>query len=255
LVDLELIPANPAQRAPLPQAPEGRNRYLTPEEWERVFRRCYIPPDKDGNAQAQWLQQAAGLAVALGPRRGELLNVNLPDIDMDSRIILLRRTKNGKTRPAFINDLAMQVLESMGIRERKRRKDRGKLFPGITKEQLSMRFIRACREAGVEDFSFHDLRHTYASQLRMHGADLYDIQRLLGHSDPRMTARYTHLSNAHLDSAAQRLNGVLRLPEPVSETSPGGDQNDGDTASKLGSIVTTALPADQFESKDLGVSC
>jgi site-specific recombinase XerD len=211
-LDLDKIPANPAQRAPLPQAAEGRTRYLTPEQWQAVFSACYIPPDEDGNEQEQWLQQAAGLAVALGTRRGELLEVTLPDIDMQARIVLLRRTKNGKTRPAFINDLAMQVLESMGIEDRKRRKGRGRLFPGVTPEQLSMRFIRACREAGVEDFSLHDLRHTYASHLRMNGADLHDIQKLLGHSDPRMTNRYAHLSNAHLDNTAQRLNGVLTLP-------------------------------------------
>lgn len=225
-LDLEKIPSNPAQRAPLPQAPDGRNRYLTPEQWAKVFEACYIPPNKDGNEQEQWLQQAAGLAVALGTRRSELLFVTLPDIDLDTRIILLRRTKNGKKRPAFINSLAMQVLESMSISERKRRKDRGRLFTEVTPEQLSMRFIRACRDAGVEDFSFHDLRHTYASHLRMNGADLHDIQKLLGHSDPRMTSRYAHLSNEHLDSAAQRLNGVLTLPAPVGETRSDQDQKD-----------------------------
>lgn len=56
-----------------------------------------------------------------------------------------------------------------------------------------MRFIRACRDAGIEDFSFHDLRHTYASHLGMKGADLDDIRCLLGHADLRMTIRYAHL--------------------------------------------------------------
>jgi len=215
-LSLEKIPTNPAQDAPLPQAPEGRNRYLTPEQWHSVFKACYIPTE-DGNESGQWLQEVAALAVSLGTRRGELLAVVVPDIDLDARIILLRRTKNGKTRPAFINDLAMEVLTSMGIRERKERKDRGKLFRGITAEQVSMRFIRACREAGVEDFSFHDLRHSFASHLRMAGADLHDLQILLGHSDPRMTVRYAHLSDEHLAMNAQRLNGVLTLPAPDSE--------------------------------------
>jgi integrase len=212
-LDLEKIPANPAQRAPLPQAPEGRTRYLTNDELHKVLTACQIPPDKDGNEHDQWLQHAAGLAVSLGTRRGELLNVTLPDINLDTRTILLRKTKNGKPRPAFINDLAMQVLESMGIKEKKKQKNRGLLFPDVSPAQLSMRFIRACTDAGVEDFSFHDLRHTYASHLRMNGADLHDIQKMLGHSDPRMTNRYAHLSNEHLDKTAQRLNGVLTLPE------------------------------------------
>ena len=157
------------------------------------------------------------MAVALGTRRGELLSVTVPDVDLDHHTILLRKTKNGKPRPAFINDLALQVLDSMNIRERKRGRDRGRLFRGVTPEQLSMRFIRACGDAGVDDFSFHDLRHTYASHLRMHGADLHDIQKLLGHSDPRMTNRYAHLSNEHLDRTAQRLNGVFTLPAPGPE--------------------------------------
>jgi integrase len=209
---LEQIPANPAQRAALPQAPEGRNRWLTPEEWHKVFEACRIEPGDDDPKPQQWLQWAAGLAVALGTRRGELMHTTVPDIDLDTRHVMLRATKNGKPRPVFINDLAMQVFVAMGMPARKQSKDRGVLFPSITPAQLSMRFIRACRTAGVEDFSLHDLRHTYASHLRMKGADLDDIRRLLGHGDLRMTIRYAHLGQSHLDAAASRLDGVLTLP-------------------------------------------
>lgn len=139
----------------------------------------------------------------------------MPDVDLDARRVVLRTTKNGETRAAYINDLAMQVFLAMGVPERKRKNDRRVLFPAITPEQLSMRFIRACRLAGVEDFSLHDLRHTYASDLRMKGADLDDIRRLLGHSDLRMTIRYAHLGQDHLDAAASRLDGVLTLPAPA----------------------------------------
>jgi integrase len=215
-LDLEKIPTNPAQRAPLPQAPEGRNRWLTNDELHKVLKACYIAPteeqEKNGVEPDQWLQNAAGLAVALGTRRGELLNVTLSDINLDAGTILLRRTKNGRPRSGRLNELAVQVLESMGIRELKRKRNRGLLFPDVTPAQVSVRFIRACEDAGVEDFSFHDLRHTYASHLRMNGADLHDIQKMLGHSDPRMTNRYAHLSDEHLDKTAQRLNGVLTLP-------------------------------------------
>jgi integrase len=161
----------------------------------------------------QWLQQAAGLAVSLGTRRGELLAVTVPDVDLDQRKVILRKTKNGKVRTVYINDLALRVFESMGIEERKRKQDRRVLFPSITPEQLSMRFLRACRQAGVEDFSFHSLRHTYAAHLKMMGADVVDLMHLLGHSDTRMTTRYAHLSQEHLRSAASKLDGVLTLPD------------------------------------------
>jgi len=215
-VDLAKIPANPAQRAPMPQAPEGRLRWLTNDELHKVLTACYLPPVQNEKGeweeQDQWLQQAAGLAVALGTRRGEMLNVTLPDIDLDTRIVLLRKTKNGKRRPAFINDLAMQVLESMGVRELKQKRNRGLLFPRVDPAHLTVYFIRACRKAGIEDFSLHDLRHTFASHHKQNGTDLYEIQKFLGHSDPRMTTVYAHLGEKHLTKVAENLNGVLTLP-------------------------------------------
>lgn len=213
-VDLEKIPANPALKAPLPKAPEGKTVYLTPEQWLAVFKHCYIEPTDKEPRPAQWLQWAAGLAVALGTRRGELMHTRVPDVDLDGRQVLLRNTKNGKERVVIVNDLALQVFEAMGIRERKRRGDRRELFPGIEPAQLSMKFIRACRAAGVEGVSFHTLRHTFASQLKMAGADLDDIRRLLGHGDMRMVQRYAHVGKSHLEAAASRLDGVLTLPEP-----------------------------------------
>jgi integrase len=216
-MDKAKITANPALRAPMPQAPEGRTRFLTPEEWTRVFAACHIPPDIYGNEQEQWLQQAAGLAISLGARRGELLSITIPDVDLHTRKVVLKKTKNGKPRTVYINDLAMQVFASMGMSERKRKQDRGVLWPAITPEQLSMRFLRACRAAGVEDFAWHDLRHSFASHLRMAGADTHDLMVLLGHSDMRMTARYMHLTDGHLRTAAAKLDGVLQLPGSSNE--------------------------------------
>jgi integrase len=149
-LDLDKIPANPAQRAKLPQAPEGRTRFLTPEQWLAVFKACRIEPTNEDPQPEQWVQWAAGLAVALGTRRGELMHTTVPDVDIAARQVTLRVTKNGKTRLVYINDLALQVLGAMGIAERKRRGDRRVLFPGITPAQVSMRFIRACRDAAVE---------------------------------------------------------------------------------------------------------
>jgi len=83
-----------------------------------------------------------------------------------------------------------------------------------------MKFIRAARQAGVENVSFHTLRHTFASQLKMAGTDLDDIRRLLGHGDMRMVQRYAHVGKSHLEAAASRLDGVLALPENQSSVSP-----------------------------------
>jgi integrase len=201
-VDLEKISSNPAHRAPVPKAPEGRVRYLTAEELGRVLRAC-----------PEWLRPIVGLLVSTGARRGEMLRARWEDVSIPQREIRLRHTKSGKERPALINDLALKVLTSMGADTQKRK---GPLFPNVTPAQVTVAFIRACKDAGVEDFSLHDLRHHYSATLRMNGVDLHTLQKLLGHSDPRMTDRYAHLSQPFLLDAARRLDGVLSLT-PATE--------------------------------------
>jgi integrase len=213
-VDLDKIATNPAARVPVPRVPEGRTRYLTPDEWQRVFEACRIAPDIYGDEQKQWLQQCAGLLVSLGVRRGELLSIVVPDIDLERRQVTVRRTKNGRLRTIYLNDLASQVFASMGIAERKRKQDRGTLFPDLTAQTLSSRFLKACRKAGVENFTLHSLRHSFAATLRQAGAGLDDLMHLMGHSDLRQTTRYAHLTVEHLKSAASRMDGVLTLPKP-----------------------------------------
>jgi integrase len=91
------------------------------------------------------------------------------------------------------------------------------LFPDVTPAQVSVAFIRACTSAGIEDFSMHDLRHTFASHARMNGVDLHMLQKRLGHSDPRMTDRYAHLSQTFLLDAARKLDGVPSLTPAAAE--------------------------------------
>ena len=161
-----------------------------------------------------------------------MLRTRWEDVSIPRREIRLRHTKSGKERPAFLNDLAMQVLESMGVGQVKHK---GPLFPGVTPAQVTVAFIRACEDAGIDDFSLHDLRHHYASVLRQNGVDLHTLQKLLGHSDPRMTDRYAHLSQPFLLDAARRLDGVLSL-------APAAESHAAESVSEQGSIVTIASP-------------
>ena len=238
-VDLEKIAANPAARAKLPKAPQ-RNRWLTPEEWQKLIAACAFHDhdwseasrigklNKQRRAQglaaivpitsrllppeAQWLQQACVLSTFLGTRRGELLHIQLHDIDLNKGTILLRLTKNGKPRVAYLNKLAVQTLAIMNVPERQRSGDMGPLFVGINPQQLTTAFARATKRAGIEDFSLHDCRHTFASWQVQNGTSLYDVQILLGHSDPRMTTRYAHHSPKQLAHAAARLDDIATLP-------------------------------------------
>ena len=73
---------------------------------------------------------------------------------------------------------------------------------------ITNKFNAGVKRAGIEDFTFHDLRHTFASQLIMKGGSLKDVQELLGHKTMTMTLRYAHLSQEHKKKAVNLLNGL-----------------------------------------------
>jgi integrase len=201
----EIIPSNPARRVRMPEAPEGRTRHLEPKELQKLLLACPV-----------WLRPIVGLAVSTGMRRGELMRIRWSDVDVKAGRILLSLTKNGKPRFAYLNQLSHQVIESLGPG----RPSSEKLFPGITPAQVTVAFIRACQAAGIDDFSLHDLRHTFASQLRMKGADLHTVGQLLGHKDLRMTARYSHLNPEYLGAAAGKLDEVFTDPLVLGHGDP-----------------------------------
>jgi orotidine-5'-phosphate decarboxylase len=74
---------------------------------------------------------------------------------------------------------------------------------------VSTAFIRLCEKLKIEDFRFHDLRHTAASWMRMSGADIHTVASLLGHKNLRMAARYQHLSPPFLADAVGKLDAVF----------------------------------------------
>ena len=87
-------------------------------------------------------------------------------------------------------------------------------------------FIPAVKKAEIENFRWHDLRHTFASRLVMKGNDLRTVQELMGHKEIKMTLRYSHLSPAH------KMRAVQTLIQPKKE---GQTETDTDIAEKSGS--------------------
>ena len=83
-------------------------------------------------------------------------------------------------------------------------KETGKRYGDIKKG-----FSGACRRAGIRDFHFHDLRHTFASHLVMAGKDLTTVKDLLGHKTLSMTLRYSHLAPAHKAAAVEVMDDIL----------------------------------------------
>ena len=88
------------------------------------------------------------------------------------------------------------------------------IYKGKRIKEVKTSFNTALRDAEIEDFHFHDLRHTFASQLLLKGGSLKDVQELLGHKDIKMTMRYAHLTQEHKRKAVNPLN---KFPAPVTE--------------------------------------
>jgi len=143
-------------------------------------------------------------AIHTGCRRGEVLSLRWKDIDFKERRMLLETTKNNERRVVPMNDTLYGVLKALPVHLGSEL-----VFPEVEGRQLSLAFHRACKRAGLKDFRFHDLRHSFASYLTMGGENLRTVQTLLGHKDLRMTMRYSHLSPEHLREAVSILDKSL----------------------------------------------
>lgn len=150
------------------------------------------------------LRPIAEIALHTGMRRGEVLGLKWEQVR--NGFIYLKETKSGKSRQIPINDQAARVFRD--LRKKNQLKSpyvfcdaKGNRFYEVKRS-----FTSACKKAGLEDFRFHDLRHTFASHLVMNGVGLKAVQELLGHADLTMTMRYAHLSQGHLQAAVAVLN-------------------------------------------------
>jgi integrase len=214
-VEWEIIPTNPAHGVKPPQTPEGRTRYLSPNEFKTAL-----------EAAQEWMRAPMALAAFTGMRRSEILGLRWCDVDLENQRLFLGKTKNGAMRVLALNGLAVRVLKSLPASN-----PEAFLFAEVDAEKLSVYTRRVFATAGIKDASFHSLRHTAASWLVMEGVDIYAVGQILGHKTPRMTQRYAHLSPGYMATAVGKLDGVFgnALPAPPQSRSSG-------------SIVTQELP-------------
>lgn len=177
-----------------------RLRYLSTDEIQSLLNAC----DKH-------LYPIVFTALNTGMRKGEILSLRWNQIDLKNGLILLENdTKNKERREIPMNDALKNIFIQLFT---KRRLDTEYVFvnpeTGIRFANVKRSFNTAVKKAGIRDFHFHDLRHTFASQLIMSGADLKTVQELLGHKDIRQTLRYSHLSQAHRKQAVKALENLI----------------------------------------------
>jgi len=182
--------------------PRGRVRFLSEEERTALLTAC----EKNTNPN---LYDAVVVALSTGCRKNEIMHLRWKDIDLERGQITLHDTKNKETRAV---PLAGHALERIKERSRIRRIDCDWVFPCYELPKpgdIDRDFVRARAEAQIEDFRFHDLRHSAASYLAMNGATLAEIAAVLGHKTLAMVGRYAHLSDAHTSSIVARMNAAV----------------------------------------------
>jgi len=147
------------------------------------------------------------LALATGARRGELLKLEWPDVDLKRGSILLRETKNADDRRV---PLIGEARDRLAAWSKVRRLDDPRVFPGSAPGRspaLDKAWTAAKSAAEVEDLRIHDLRHSCGSYLARAGASAFQIAAILGHrSGPGLTARYVHLA---AEDSRELLEGAL----------------------------------------------
>ena len=178
--------------------PEGRVRWLTQSQAAALVAAAGLLGPRAGH-----LADVITLALHTGMRKGELLGLAWSQVDFEHGLIVLegRQTKSGKRRAIPLNGLAWAALE------RRRAVGAGPLVFGGVKD-VKRSFAHACQVAGITDFRFHDLRHTFASWLVQAGVPLTEVRDLLGHASIEMTERYAHLAPERLRGAVARLETV-----------------------------------------------
>jgi integrase len=160
---------------------------------------------------ADFLRPAVLLSLNTGIRRGALFALRWEDVDLGRQIITLRAddAKSGKTSRLPLSDDAIDILSSWKAQSKNTAPD-ALIFPspktGEVMGEPKNAWKNVLKDAGIENFRWHDLRHTFASWLVMRGVDLNTVRELMGHTDMKMTMRYAHLAPESKLNAVQVLN-------------------------------------------------
>lgn len=190
---------------PFPGVERQRTRFLNPDEAQRLINTC--EPD---------LRELVQAALLTGARYGELCALEVRDVNRMSESLHIRDSKSGKSRHIYLNEEGIDFFTSLVAGRRPTELVLRKSDGTPWARDLHARVFRAAvARAGIENgFTFHELRHTWASLTIMAGAPLMVVAQNLGHRDTRMVElHYGHLAEGYV-------RDVLRRTAPSFNTSP-----------------------------------
>lgn len=206
------IKINPTKDVALFEDHNGKERYLTEGEAQKLY-------ESVRQSENTMLQYIIPMLILTGARKREVLDAQWTDFDLDRKQWRIPTTKAGKPRHVPMSDGVLQLLASIP------HDDCPWVFanPKSRKPYVSI-FISwntARKRAGLADVRIHDLRHSFASFLVNAGRTLYEVQKILGHTQIKTTQRYAHLSQDTLLDAANVVSKavplVMTLPNTVAE--------------------------------------
>jgi len=155
------------------------------------------------NEAAEHFKPILIMAYTTGMRVSEILNLKWENVDLDKGYLLVVNTKSGYSRQIQINSLLHDTLKSL---EYSGSSEYVFYYRGERIGNIKTAFNAALRRSGVKKFTFHDLRHTFATNLVMSGIDLITVGELLGNRSVQMTMRYSHPTPDHKKKAVENLN-------------------------------------------------
>ncbi|MBO6657823.1 MAG: site-specific integrase [Pseudomonadales bacterium] len=197
------VDENPFRNVSRPKEPRGRVRFLEKAEIQNLRDACR-------ESSSPFLETIFVISISTGMRKGEILGLKWDEVDLSRKMIYINDPKNGQRRAVPLTGDALTLMRQL---TKVRYLNTDLVFPGVRKRdkpaKIDNHWAKALEEAGIENYRFHDNRHTAASYLAMNGASLSEIAEILGHKTLSMVQRYAHLSEAHTAKVVSRMNKAI----------------------------------------------
>ena len=220
--------SNPVKKVKLFHEDNERVRFLDPDtEYPKLLAEVRKGP--------WYLEPIVMLDLNTGLRRRNLLDLRWNQVDFSRRIIRIEsRTKNGRPLNLPLNETALQTLKAVHAKTGDQPHVFVHLegrFAGGPVTDIKIAFNGAVRRAKIQNFRFHDLRHTFCSWLALRGVPLTAIQKLAGHASIKMTLRYAHLSPRYLADEVKTLDKYHGNDKPADGTGANAEATREEVAS------------------------
>jgi len=197
------ITKNPTADIPLLEENNKKERFLTAEEARALVEQLK-------NSDNKMLQYIIPMLILTGARKNEVLKAKWEDFNFEQRVWRIPVSKSGKARHVPISDGVQYLLASVPHHV-----DCGYVFanPKTLLPYVSIfgSWNTARKAVGLADVRIHDLRHSFASFLVNSGRSIYEVQRILGHTQIKTTQRYAHLSQDSLLAAANEISKAVPI--------------------------------------------